>query len=69
MPIRHTRALLRAAEEARCPWFFQMLADPRLKPLRPHPEFQRMTGELARLEAQVKPEMLSLGWDSQGYPA
>ena len=62
-------AELRNSELTRCPWFFQMLADPRLKPLRPHPEFQRMTGELARLEAQVKPEMLSLGWDSQGYPA
>lgn len=42
---------LRAAEEARCPWFFQMLADPRLDPLREHPEFVRMRASLADMEA------------------
>ena len=42
---------LRAAEEARCPWFFQMLADPRLKPLHGHPEFDRMRDLLAGMEA------------------
>lgn len=39
------------AANARCPWFFQMLADPRLASLRPHPEFQQMEGILARMEA------------------
>ena len=33
---------LRTAEKIRCPWFFQTLADPRLEPLRNHPEFQAM---------------------------
>lgn len=33
---------LRAAEQARCPWFFQMLADPRLAPLAGCAEFQHM---------------------------
>ena len=33
---------LRTANETRCPWFFQMLADPRLKPLHGHPEFEQM---------------------------
>ncbi len=37
----------------RCPWFFQMLADPRLKPIHGHPEFQRMCAILTRLEASV----------------
>jgi TolB-like protein/tetratricopeptide (TPR) repeat protein len=44
---------LRAAEEARCPWFFQMLADPRLDALHGHPEFVRMQGTLAAMEAGV----------------
>jgi len=42
---------LRAAEEAHCPWFFQMLADPRLEQLRDHPEFVRMQSTLANMEA------------------
>lgn len=46
-------AELRAAEEARCPWFFQMLADPRLKPLHTHPQFLRMQGKLAAMEANA----------------
>ena len=44
-------AALRTAEEARCPWFFQMLADPRLKPLRVYPEFARMRAILTGMEA------------------
>ena len=53
----HENALseLRAAGEDRCPWFFQMLADPRLEPLRGRPEFAEMKGTLARMEASVKP--------------
>lgn len=46
-------AALHAAEEARCPWFFQVLADPRLDALHSHPEFQRMSGVLAEMEAAV----------------
>ncbi len=44
---------LRIAEEARCPWFFQMLADPRLDPLRDHPEFLRMQASLSVMEASL----------------
>ncbi|HXR40511.1 MAG TPA: winged helix-turn-helix domain-containing protein [Terracidiphilus sp.] len=42
---------LRAANEARCPWFFQMLADPRLKPLHGQPEFEQLQAILSRMEA------------------
>ena len=49
-------AELRAAEEVRCPWFFQMLADPRLKPLHGHPEFVRLQGGLGRMEADAARE-------------
>ncbi|MGP8174828.1 MAG: winged helix-turn-helix domain-containing tetratricopeptide repeat protein [Terracidiphilus sp.] len=44
-------AELRASAGARCPWFFQMLADPRLKPLHARPEFQEMRAVLTRMEA------------------
>jgi hypothetical protein len=50
-------AELRAAGEDRCPWFFQMLADPRLKPLFENPEFVEMKAVLSRMEASVEPEM------------
>lgn len=46
-------AELRASNELRCPWFFQMLADPRLKPLESHPEFQQMQTILAGMEADA----------------
>jgi DNA-binding winged helix-turn-helix (wHTH) protein len=51
----HQSALaeLRAAEESRCPWFFQMLADPRLKPLEGQPELERMRGLLPQMEADA----------------
>jgi DNA-binding winged helix-turn-helix (wHTH) protein/tetratricopeptide (TPR) repeat protein len=42
---------LRIAEQNRCPWFFQMLADPRLKPLEAYPEFGRMQEILPGMEA------------------
>jgi DNA-binding winged helix-turn-helix (wHTH) protein len=42
---------LRAAEQSRCPWFFQMLADPRLHGLRSDPEFARMEKILVGMEA------------------
>jgi tetratricopeptide (TPR) repeat protein len=44
---------LSAADEAHCPWFFQMLADPRLKPLHGRPEFDRMLSILTRMEADA----------------
>jgi DNA-binding winged helix-turn-helix (wHTH) protein/tetratricopeptide (TPR) repeat protein len=43
---------LRASADARCPWFFQMLADPRLKPLHGRPEFEELRAILTRVEAQ-----------------
>jgi len=45
---------MHAAMEARCPWFFQMLADPRMKPLHQHPEFARMQRVLDRMEASAE---------------
>ncbi|MGA3264634.1 MAG: hypothetical protein ABSC47_11390, partial [Terracidiphilus sp.] len=57
----HDAALseLRAAAEDRCPWFFQMLADPRLKPLHGRPEFDELRSILARMEdaAAHQPEL------------
>jgi TolB-like protein/tetratricopeptide (TPR) repeat protein len=47
-------AELRTANEIRCPWFFQALADPRIKPLHGHPEFVKMQSILARMEAATK---------------
>src|SRR5579863_68231 len=49
----HQAALaeLKNAESNRCPWFFQMLADPRLKPLAEHPEMKRMQQILAHMES------------------
>ena len=51
-------AELRSAGESRCPWFFQMLADPRLKPLRERQEFQSMLGILAGMEAEAERDAL-----------
>ena len=52
----HDSALaeLRTANGVRCPWFFQMLADPRLKPLHGHPEFYRMLDILRTMEASIR---------------
>jgi hypothetical protein len=47
---------LRNAAEARCPWFFQMLADPRLAPLHGHPEFEEMLSILPRMEEAAEPD-------------
>ena len=49
----HNAALaeLRASDNARCPWFFQMLADPRLQPLHAHPEFAALRQQLADMES------------------
>ena len=47
-------AELRTANEIRCPWFFQALADPGLKPLHGHPGFVEMQSILPRMEAAAK---------------
>jgi hypothetical protein len=44
-------AELQRAAESRCPWFFQMLADPRLKSLHGHPEFAELETILPQMEA------------------
>jgi len=46
--------VLRMANENRCPWFFQMLADPRLLPVRRRPEFERMRSLLRTMEAEAE---------------
>jgi TolB-like protein len=47
-------AELQTAAEARCPWLFQMLADPRIESLRGLPEFVRMLKILERMEAAAE---------------
>jgi DNA-binding winged helix-turn-helix (wHTH) protein/tetratricopeptide (TPR) repeat protein len=47
-------AEMNAAAESRCPWFFQMLADPRMKPLHQRPEFARMQELLYGMEASAE---------------
>jgi DNA-binding winged helix-turn-helix (wHTH) protein len=49
----HDAALaeLRVSDETRCPWFLQMLADPRLKPLHGRPEFEKLRAILTTMEA------------------
>jgi len=47
-------AELEAAETARCPWFFQTLADPRLQRLHEDPRFERMRRLLQPLEDSVE---------------
>jgi tetratricopeptide (TPR) repeat protein len=55
----HEAALaeLRAADEARCPWFFQAMSDPRLKPLHGNLEFERMRSILPAMEAEVNQDL------------
>jgi DNA-binding winged helix-turn-helix (wHTH) protein/tetratricopeptide (TPR) repeat protein len=52
----HEAALaeLRAANEACCPWFFQMLANPCLKPLHGNPEFEQLRAILPAMEAEAE---------------
>jgi DNA-binding winged helix-turn-helix (wHTH) protein len=50
-------AELRAVDEARCPWFFQALADPRLKPLHGNPDFERMRAILPAMEAEAEQDL------------
>jgi tetratricopeptide (TPR) repeat protein len=55
----HEAALqeLRAANEVRCPWFIQSLADPCLKPLHGKPEFERLRAILPAMEAEVEQDL------------
>ena len=45
---------LHTSADSRCPWFFQMLADPRLKPLHGRKEFEEMRAILTRIEATAE---------------
>ena len=47
-------AELRNADQSRCPWFFQMVADPRLKPLHGHPEFKELQSILPAMETAFR---------------
>jgi len=47
-------AELQTAADARCPWLFQMLADPRIEPIRERPEVVRMEKVLERMEAAAE---------------
>ena len=49
-------AELRISNESRCPWFFQMLADPRISKLHGNPDFEIMRAELAEMEAEAMRE-------------
>jgi DNA-binding winged helix-turn-helix (wHTH) protein/tetratricopeptide (TPR) repeat protein len=45
--------VLHSSMQSRCPWIFQMLADPRLAPLHGQPEFQQMRAVLTKMESQA----------------
>jgi tetratricopeptide (TPR) repeat protein len=47
-------AELNTAAEVRCPWFFQMLADPRLKPLHDRADFAKLQKILERMEISAE---------------
>jgi tetratricopeptide (TPR) repeat protein len=47
-------AELNSANDSRCPWFFQMLYDPRLKPLHGRREFKELQAILPRMEAAAR---------------
>jgi len=55
----HEAALaeLRVVNEARCPWFFMTLADPRLIPLHGNPEFESLRAILPAMEAEVEQDL------------
>jgi DNA-binding winged helix-turn-helix (wHTH) protein len=52
----HDSALedLRTVDQSRCPWFFLMLADPRLEPLHGYPEFKELQAILPAMEASAR---------------
>jgi len=45
---------LQVAAEVGCPWFFQMLADPRIASLRNHPAFLKLREPLDRMERSAE---------------
>lgn len=47
-------AELQAAADSRCPWLFQMLADPRIESIRERPEVVRIERVLERMEAAAE---------------
>ena len=47
-------AELQAATDARCPWLFQMLADPRIESIRGRPEIVRIEKILERMETAAE---------------
>ena len=47
-------AELQGAAEARCPWLFQILADPRIESIRERPEVVRIERVLERMEAAAE---------------
>jgi hypothetical protein len=49
-------AELTAANESRCPWFFQMIGDPRLQGLRHRVKFQQFLAIVEQMEAGVSGE-------------
>jgi DNA-binding winged helix-turn-helix (wHTH) protein len=61
-------AELRAAADARCPWFFQMLADPRLKPLHGLPDFAGMQQLLAKMESAAEKPSSSHSFANVSHP-
>jgi Flp pilus assembly protein TadD len=44
---------LALAEKLRCPWFFELLHDPRLLPLHSHPGFQRLRAIAKKMESAL----------------
>jgi DNA-binding winged helix-turn-helix (wHTH) protein len=48
---------LQAANESRCPWFFQLLADPRLRLLHGNPEFERIRMILPLMEEEAAQQL------------
>ena len=48
--IENALTELQTSMDMRCPWFFQMLADPRLQPLHGQPQFEEFRAILPRME-------------------
>lgn len=51
-------AEMQAATESRCPWFFQMLADPRLQSLHSYPKFAGWQAMLERMESAAEKKLV-----------
>jgi len=45
---------MESAAQSRCPWLFQLLADPRLESLRSHPKFAGWESMLERMESAAE---------------